>query len=436
MPGLKSALLGLSFVIAPSLAGAQATQDGLHTQSLNQAPPALSGDFAVGDKLKISFFEQLDLPGSGKSAEEAALRTFYQRVDLTADHVVDARGEINLPRFGPIAVAGRSSEEVRDDIVTAYEEQTNQPVDVHIAILERRPVYVVGPVRKPGEFRYLSGMVAIQAIALAGGLGAGENQAGSVIEAGREAERSQDAMTRLTGLIAHLERLEAEGDGRDLRVPDALVDLVGFDLAERLINTEAEASRRAASARSSQAAQFDAILRASRDEVRAMQASIDNAAQAIRTRHAMIADLTEPDPRLTKQNLIIPLRAEIASLETQRQQWTASILEAEQRIARDTAARDKIGLDYMAEVSRDLLKTTDEIARLRTTVEAARRISLSVPGTVQTTRDVGAFELRIIRSTQDGTVTFAAQPTTSLAPGDVIAVQVNDTLLPPTRYIQ
>ena len=54
----------------------------------------------VGDKLQVSFFEQLDLGQGPDAAMTAGARTFYQRLDLTGEHVVDAEGSINVALLG------------------------------------------------------------------------------------------------------------------------------------------------------------------------------------------------------------------------------------------------------------------------------------------------------------------------------------------------
>ena len=49
----------------------------------------------IGDRLKVTFFERLDLPAVGTDPRQAAgapLRTFYQRMDLSAEYSVDQDG--------------------------------------------------------------------------------------------------------------------------------------------------------------------------------------------------------------------------------------------------------------------------------------------------------------------------------------------------------
>jgi hypothetical protein len=46
--------------------------------------------------------------------------------------------------------------------------------NIDVKIFDRSPIYVVGPVKNPGAYKYAPGMIVLHAIALAGGLDRGE----------------------------------------------------------------------------------------------------------------------------------------------------------------------------------------------------------------------------------------------------------------------
>ncbi|TIU60966.1 MAG: exopolysaccharide biosynthesis protein, partial [Mesorhizobium sp.] len=54
---------------------------------------------------------------------------------------------------------------------------------VNILSLERSPIYVLGPVRNPGSFKYAPGMTILHAVALAGGLNQSSSEPWQQIEA-------------------------------------------------------------------------------------------------------------------------------------------------------------------------------------------------------------------------------------------------------------
>ena len=100
----------------------------------------------VGDKLKITFFETMDLPdvpGLGKgSSDDARMRVFYQRLDLSGDFTVDASGAVTMPILGAVDAAGKSAVQVRDSVLAALEKAVGRAGNASVAIIQRPPVFV------------------------------------------------------------------------------------------------------------------------------------------------------------------------------------------------------------------------------------------------------------------------------------------------------
>ncbi len=96
--------------------------------------------------------------------------TVFRHVDLSGEFVLDGGGFFALPLIGAINGGGRTPRELEDNIETAFKEG-GYLVDpqVGIEVLTYRPFYILGEVNQPGSYPYVSGMTAINAIALAGG---------------------------------------------------------------------------------------------------------------------------------------------------------------------------------------------------------------------------------------------------------------------------
>jgi protein involved in polysaccharide export with SLBB domain len=118
---------------------------------------AVGPTLSVGDRAKITFFEMMDVPNA--ESEQPALRTFYQRMDLTGEYSVEPDGSVSFPRLGRFVVAGRSVPDVQADLATVFERVMGHGCDVNLTIVERQPVYVVGPVKSPGAYKYVPGMI-------------------------------------------------------------------------------------------------------------------------------------------------------------------------------------------------------------------------------------------------------------------------------------
>ena len=96
--------------------------------------------------------------------------TVFGQENLSGTFTVDAAGKIALPLAGSIpasgitapALAGRVEAALRRD---AYMRDPKVSVEVQTF----RPFYVLGEVRSPGEFPYMTGMTVLSAIARAGG---------------------------------------------------------------------------------------------------------------------------------------------------------------------------------------------------------------------------------------------------------------------------
>lgn len=90
---------------------------------------------------------------------------------LTQEIVVRPDGMITFPLIGDVAAAGRTAEDVRNDIakrLSKYLPNPNVTVTV-LKVLSNR-IYVLGRVNKPGEFLVGHHTDVLQALSMAGGL--------------------------------------------------------------------------------------------------------------------------------------------------------------------------------------------------------------------------------------------------------------------------
>jgi polysaccharide biosynthesis/export protein ExoF len=399
----------------------------LHAQ--RATPPAApatgvaAAAYAVGDRLRVSVYEQLDVPQSGTNQRSReAMRAFYQRVDLGGEYSVESDGMLNLPRLGRIPVAGRSVAELRQDIVTALQNETGRLGDVHVAILERQPVYVVGDIRQPGAFRFVPGMIAIQAIALAGGSERALDRGLTPVDASRERERAGIARSRLASLLARRAVLHSVRDRIRPNIPDDLVELVGAERARELVETETTASNRAAEERQGETRRLNAVLVAAREELRALRGAADQSRRLALARQSEISRVSEPDPRLTNRQLVAGLQAEAADFGLKNRQFEMSASQVEQRIAEAAGDLARIDLQFRANLTRDLAIAEQDIAALKEALASAGMIA------DQITRRGGddpapQMTFEIVRQTGGLPRTIAAEATTMLQPGDVVQVR-------------
>src|ERR1700730_5590064 len=214
MPLIATVVLGGD--VANSVAYGQGTLQRRAVDGSTPAPTSAAKlPLGIGDKLKISFYETIDIGAMKHSGRDAAepqgtLRTFYQRMDLSGDYTVEQDGVISIPLLGPFQVEGRALDDVRADLAVSFAAVIGRSANIDAKILDRSPIYVVGAVKNPGAYKYAPGMIVLHAVALAGGIDRGDGNLSGMIEGAREMERLRSTTLELKQLLAHRARLEAE----------------------------------------------------------------------------------------------------------------------------------------------------------------------------------------------------------------------------------
>ena len=94
----------------------------------------------------------------------------YRDTQLSQSLQVRPDGKITLPLIGDVPAEGRTSNELRDALVTSLKEYNTNPVVTVIVVETNPPVfYVMGEVNSPGTFPIKGQVSAVQALAMAGG---------------------------------------------------------------------------------------------------------------------------------------------------------------------------------------------------------------------------------------------------------------------------
>jgi polysaccharide biosynthesis/export protein len=94
----------------------------------------------------------------------------YRDAQLSQSLQVRPDGKITLPLIGDVPAEGRTSNELREALVTSLKEYNTNPVVTVIVVETNPPVfYVMGEVNSPGTFPIKGQVSAVQALAMAGG---------------------------------------------------------------------------------------------------------------------------------------------------------------------------------------------------------------------------------------------------------------------------
>jgi protein involved in polysaccharide export with SLBB domain len=93
----------------------------------------------------------------------------YGEQYLTGEYSVDGTGDIQFPLIGNVAVSGKTTSELRDEIATRLGSEFLRNPRVAVEVAVYRPVYVLGEVAKPGEVPFTERMTVFAVVAKAGG---------------------------------------------------------------------------------------------------------------------------------------------------------------------------------------------------------------------------------------------------------------------------
>ena len=93
----------------------------------------------------------------------------FGQKDMTGEFAVDGSGLLSFPLIGNIQAGGMTAEDLERAITNKLKPDYLRDPKVSVVVLTYRPFYIVGEVKTPGSYAYVTGMSVINAVALAGG---------------------------------------------------------------------------------------------------------------------------------------------------------------------------------------------------------------------------------------------------------------------------
>ncbi|MCC4245783.1 polysaccharide biosynthesis/export family protein [Stappia indica] len=115
-----------------------------------------------------AFHDILTKPYRLDSSDVLRVIVFGQQ-DLNNTYTVDQAGYIAMPLIGSVAARGLTVRELESQITSRLKNGYLRDPDVSVEVATYRPVFVMGEVTNAGQYPYVAGMTAQNAIATAGG---------------------------------------------------------------------------------------------------------------------------------------------------------------------------------------------------------------------------------------------------------------------------
>ncbi len=112
--------------------------------------------------------------------------------DLSGEFEVKGSGHVSLPLIREVKAAGLTLRQFEQAVIDSLKPDFLLNPRVSVDVLNYRPFYILGEVKRPGSYPYVSGMTVVNAIALAGGYTYRAKEKEVLIMRARDAERKQE----------------------------------------------------------------------------------------------------------------------------------------------------------------------------------------------------------------------------------------------------
>ncbi|KQZ93875.1 hypothetical protein ASD64_02925 [Mesorhizobium sp. Root157] len=377
--------------------------------------PASAGELVAQTKLRVTVLQWMPMKG-----------VYEQWPALGGDFVVSDEGTIVLPVIGTVEIKDMDPTKLAADIAKRIQAKTGlvDKPDTTVAILEYPPVYVVGDVAKPGEYKFREGMTVLQALALGGGerrgtLGAGKNEIGMVGEL-----RGLDV--QILRSMAKIARLRAEASGAEtIQFPPtstaAETDLAQdiFNQEKTIFNTRAKELERQTKSLS----ELQELFTAEIDTLKQKTATADDGiAAAERDLNAVKSLVSKGFAVMSRQS---ELERVLASYRGERLDQVTAIMRARQNLAEAKRNMEGIEDKRQTEVAIEIQAEQASLEQLRLKRDVSQKLLLDVlssSGPAAASGQSAAVSYAITRAKDGQEATVAADESTALLPGDVVKV--------------
>jgi protein involved in polysaccharide export with SLBB domain len=383
--------------------------------------------YAVGDQLRIAFYERMDeAADEPRAPAKPAVSELVERVELTGSYVIQADGRVHLPLIGAVRIAGLDDTAAQEMLSGAFRAVSRHTAKVSIMIAEREPIYVVGAVSRPGMVKYLPGMTVLHAIALSDGIEGARPEYSRALDALRERERREHAIERLKRQLARRQVLLGERNGARPPAPDErLVALAGKAEAESLVAGFTNERTLLATSRGLQKAVLDQTIVATADDIARLQARITRLGATITARQERLESFGSAQNRGTLNPFSLhQARSELIDIQERQEEIKTALVQLEQKIVQAQNDKRRLGLDADIELDRELKAIASDVAEDELTIENTTRLIKAAGGTLDAiARQPIKADIEVVRRTPEGSRRFRAADATILQPGDLLDVK-------------
>lgn len=389
-----------------------------------RAAPPISLKFEIGNRLKVVVYERLELDedkwSSGSRSARGRSPSLLQRAELTGEFVIQDDGTFSLPLLGKFQAAGANASELETSIASVFERELGRPSVVSVTLLERNPIYITGPVKNPGTFRYVAGMTVLHAVALAGGLEGAGGESWQAVDTGRDTH----SLVVLARTMARGAVLRAERDSAPAVPPRRLVELLDDVEARNMLRDQSALRQLQAAARQAREGALAAAVDSAKLELEAAQARLEplEANERVRTRHVDAVEELLKSGVLSRPALT-QAQSELSDVQERRQNALSAISAARQRLAQAIEEQAKFRIEKRTELDLEIDTAERELTESLESTAASKGAVGVVHAQTGGLFAPPAYVYEIVRRNARGVVILPAQDISEVEPGDVIRIR-------------
>lgn len=375
---------------------------------------------AVGDRVKLIVLETSAEADSSNLADAL----FVERAELTGEYTVQEGGMIDVPILGQAPAAEQTITKVKKFLHTKYRQVFGREPTVSLTLIAREPVYIVGPVTRPGSYDFSPNLTVLHLIARAGGPNNPAFTNWEMLETIRERHKLQVSMNRQQKLLALIAVLEIEGTDRVLNVPSQLRILAGSN-AESLLAEAREVRSKIVEVRDLKLQALDESISTTRkmlenknERVRFMAENVDSRQQR------MLSLKSLADRGGINSFNFNQAKSDWSDANDRLQDALGTRSQVEERALQLQLERKNILLSARIEIERELMNARDKLMEEERTAAASAQIANLSPEFAKL-RDISSTDVfyTIQRKADGKSITFDASDETPLRPGDLVIVR-------------
>jgi hypothetical protein len=343
---------------------------------------------------------------------------------LGGDFEIADDATVSLPVVGTLPVSGLDPAQLSAKIAARLQTKIGlvQTPEATVAIIAYPPVYVVGDVEKPGEYKFDAGLTVLHCLALSGG----------------EVRQKKDQMADKTGLVSLLRGLDNSILRSEIKIARLQAEMSGAkEIGYTLPSTP---ERQVAAAILGQeeaifAAQANLLERQTKSYAELRESLAQEIGNLEKKKASSEQDIASLDNELRRirpfveKKLMLPsqqdeLERTIRSYYAGQLDLSTAILRARQGISE--ASRNIEGLHdkQETEVALELQTEQSNLFQLEVKKDTAQKQLLAALSTSDDAESekLAVLDFTVIRRANGTLVHLAASESTSLQPGDVVRV--------------